>query len=82
MTNPDPPKPPTPTPPEYTPGCVKQDPASKMIAVRTTLYSVDGAMDWGVMSTDRGGSYSNYDGVAAWSDISNGSYATPAEEKT
>lgn len=59
----------TPTPPQYAAGAVKQDPVTLAAAVRTTMPSADGAMDWGVMTVSSGGHHSGYDGVAAWTDI-------------
>jgi hypothetical protein len=59
------------TPDTYVAGSVKQDPASKAVAVRTTLLSPDGAMDWGVMTTNAGGHYEAYEGVQDWDDLPN-----------
>jgi hypothetical protein len=62
MTNP------TPTPPEYQPGAVKQDPDSQAVAVRTNIPDPNGNHDWGVMTIDRGGHYASYDEVGSWTD--------------
>lgn len=59
----------TPTPPNYNTGAVKQDPASLAVAVRTNITDPDNNKDWGVMTVDRGGHYTNWDEVGGWPDI-------------
>lgn len=57
---------PTPTPPEYEVGSVRQDPTTLAVAVRTNIPDPDHRRDWGVMSVDRGGMYATWDQVSAW----------------
>ena len=59
---------PTPTPPEYGVGALKQDPDTLAVAVRTNIPDPNGNHDWGVMTVDRGGHYASYDEVGSWTD--------------
>lgn len=61
---------PTPTPPEFVEGAVKQDPATKAVAVRTNFIDPYYDHQWGVMTVDRGGHYASYDDVESWPDLS------------
>ena len=63
------PPPPTPTPPQYTPGCAKQDPQSKAVAVRTSITDPSGYFDWGVMTVSAGGHFATWDEVVDWPDM-------------
>lgn len=66
---------PTPTPPQYPEGSVKQDPDSLSVAVRLK----DGMpKEWGAMTTDLGGRYLSWDDVEGWSDMK----VTPTAAKT
>jgi hypothetical protein len=61
----------TATPPEYVTGSVKQDPVTLAVAVRTLIPdSPYEAHAWGVMTTDRGGHYADWDEVQNWTDLS------------
>jgi hypothetical protein len=67
---------PTPTPDQYVPGSVKQDPDTLAVAVRTNVPDPYYGHDWGVMTVATGGHYSNYDGVKDWTDL-----AIPSSEE-
>ena len=56
---------------DYSVGDVKQDPATKAVAVRTVFPDVEGLGDrqWGVMTTANGGHYCAYDRIADWLDM-------------
>jgi hypothetical protein len=66
MTTPEP----TPTPPEFAEGAVKQDPETKAVAVRTNFPDPYYDHQWGVMTVDRGGHYASFDDVESWPDLS------------
>jgi hypothetical protein len=59
---------PTPTPPQYQTGALKQDPDTLAVAVRTNIPDPADMHDWGVMTVDRGGYYAGYDAVQNWTD--------------
>lgn len=59
---------PTPTPPQYQTGHLKQDPVSLAVAVRTNIPDPESSHDWGVMTVDRGGHYAGWDEVSGWID--------------
>jgi hypothetical protein len=63
---------PTPTPPSFTTGWVKQDPATLAVAVRTEIPDPYLDHEWGVMTIDRGGHYASYDEVQSWTDLTTG----------
>jgi hypothetical protein len=58
----------TPSPDDYPPGAIKQDPATLAVAVRTSIAAVDNGKDWGVMTLHRGGYYTGWDEVSHWAD--------------
>jgi hypothetical protein len=72
---------PTPTPPEFTQGSVKQDPVSQAVAVRTNFPDPYFDHQWGVMTVDRGGHYSSYDEVESWTDLATGAARKDEKEK-
>jgi hypothetical protein len=58
------------TPPQYTTGALKRDPATMAVAVRTNVpddpYT---GHAWAVMTVDRGGHYAPWDEIATWDDV-------------
>lgn len=56
----------TPTPAQYTAGAVRRHTTTRAVAVRSSLPSSDGTLDWAVQTVDYGGYY------AAWDDVNTG----------
>lgn len=57
------------TPPSYTTGSVKQDPATLAVAVRTNIPDPYEGHAWGVMTVDRGGHFATWEEVQNWTDL-------------
>lgn len=63
------PVPPTPTPPEFQLGDVKQNPDDLSVAVRTNAPDTFPLLQWGCMTVDHGGHYAGWDEVKDWEDL-------------
>lgn len=66
---------PPPTPAQYTTGMIRRNTSSLSCAVRTGLPTVDGTLDWIVMTTNYGAYYGNWGEVGGsnWIDVGTGS---------
>jgi hypothetical protein len=65
------------TPAQYVTGSLKQDPVSKAVAVRASVPTTDGTLDWAVMTVNYGGHYAPYADVQNWTDIPNTPVPSP-----
>lgn len=75
------PPPPTPTPPEFTLGWVKQNPDDLSVAVRTNAPDTFAHLQWGCMTVDHGGHYASFDEVESWADLTTGAVREKEDAK-